>query len=145
MRAFGAVAAAALAVVLSLWFWYGWRIEPSNGQIAILLKKTGKDLPPEEILAPGPEYKGIQVDVLPEGRYFRNPWTWEWRYAKMVDVPAGKFGVLVRKFGKDLPEGEILAKDESTKGIVRDVLGTGKHRINPSAYEAPFLHCCFGL
>ena len=135
MKSYGSLAAALLALVLSLWVWYGWRIEPVNGQIAILLKKTGKDLPPEAILAPGPEYKGIQEEVLPEGRYFRNPWTWEWRYAKTVDIPAGKFGVLVRKFGKDLPEGEILAKDATTKGIVRDVLGTGKHRINPYAYE----------
>ncbi|MBQ2629401.1 MAG: hypothetical protein IJG13_06965 [Kiritimatiellae bacterium] len=135
MKAYGGLVAALLVLVLSLWVWYGWRIEPTNGQIAVLLKKTGKDLPPEAILARGPEYKGIQETVLPEGRYFRNPWTWEWRYAKAVDIPAGKFGVLVRKFGKDLPEGEILAKDESTKGIVRDVLGTGKHRINPYAYE----------
>ena len=135
MKAYGGLVAVLLVLVLSMWVWYGWRIEPTNGQIAVLLKKTGKDLPPEAILAPGPEYKGIQEAVLPEGRYFRNPWTWEWRYAKAVDIPAGKFGVLVRKFGKDLPEGEILAKDESTKGIVRDVLGTGKHRINPYAYE----------
>ena len=135
MKSFGAVAVAAVAAVLALWVWYGWRIEPRNGQIAILLKKTGKDLPPEAILAPGPEYKGIQEEVLPEGRHFRNPWTWEWRYAKTVDIPAGKFGVLVRKFGRDLPEGAILAADESTKGIVRDVLGTGKHRVNPYAYE----------
>ena len=136
MKSIGVLMTAlAAAVVLSLWVWFGWRIEPGNGQIAILLKKTGKDLPPEAILAPGPEYKGIQEAVLPEGRYFRNPWTWEWRYARTVDIPAGKFGVLVRKFGQDLPEGEILAKDESTKGIVRDVLGTGKHRINPYAYE----------
>ena len=130
----GTAMAVAAVAVLSLWVWYGWRIEPDNGRIAILLKKTGKDLPPDAILAPGPEYKGIQEDVLPEGRHFRNPWTWEWRYAKAVDIPAGKFGVLVRKFGKDLPEGEILAR-EGTRGILRDVLGTGKHRINPYAYE----------
>ena len=121
-------------IAFPLWVWYGWRIEPGNGEIAILIKKTGRNLPPEAILAPGPEYKGIQEDVLPEGRYFRNPWTWEWRFAKAVDIPAGKFGVLVRKFGKDLPEGEILAR-EGTKGILPDVLGTGKHRINPFAYE----------
>ena len=130
----GVYIALAALLVLSMWVWYGWRIEPENGQIAILLKKTGKDLPPEAILAPGPEYKGIQEEVLPEGRHFRNPWTWEWEFAKVVDIPAGKFGVLVRKFGKDLPEGELLAR-EGTRGILRDVLGTGKHRINPYAYE----------
>ena len=133
-KSLGVFIALAVVLVLPLWIWYGWRIEPENGQIAILLKKTGKDLPPEAILAPGPEYKGIQEEVLPEGRYFRNPWTWEWEYTRMVDIPAGKFGVLVRKFGKDLPEGEVLAR-EGTRGILRDVLGTGKHRINPYAYE----------
>ena len=132
--AFGTCMALVVLGMLSLWVWYGWRIEPANGQIAVLLKKTGKNLPPDAILAPGPEYKGIQEEVLPEGRYFRNPWTWEWRYVKMVDIPAGKFGVLVRKFGKDLPEGEIIAHS-GTRGILRDVLGTGKHRINPYAYE----------
>ena len=124
-----------LAVVTAGWIWWGWRIEPENGQIAVLMKKTGENLPPESILAPGPEYKGIQPDVLPEGRYFRNPWTWEWQYFKAMDIPAGKFGVLVRKFGKDLPAGEIIARDETYKGIVRDVLGTGRHRINPYAYD----------
>ena len=127
--------AVAVFAALVLWIWYGWRIEPDNGQIAVLVKKTGKDLPPEEILAPGPEYKGVQAEVLPEGRYFRNPWTWERRYFKAMDVPAGKFGVLVRKFGRDLPAGEIIARDETYKGIVRDVLGTGRHRINPFAYD----------
>ena len=122
-------------VALAGWIWWGWRIEPANGEIAILMKKTGTNLPPEAILAPGPEYKGIQAEVLPEGRYFRNPWTWEWKYFKALDIPAGKFGVLVRKFGKDLPAGEIIARDESYKGIVRDVLGTGRHRVNPYAYD----------
>ncbi len=123
------------ALALPTWIWYGWRIEPENGQIAVLMKKTGKDLPPEAIVAPGPEYKGVQAEVLPEGRYFRNPWTWEWKYFRAMDIPAGKFGVLVRKFGKDLPAGEIIARDDSYKGIVRDVLGTGRHRINPCAYD----------
>ena len=120
---------------LPLWVWYGWRIEPGPGEIAILMRKTGKDLPPDQILAPGPGYKGIQEEVLPEGRFFRNPYTWHWVYAKAMDIPAGKFGVLVRKTGTNLPNGEIIARDDTTKGIVRDVLGTGRHRINPYAYD----------
>lgn len=129
--------AAMFAVVLlgSLWVWFGWRIEPGNGTFAVLIRKTGKDLPAEAILAPGPEYKGIQAEVLPEGRYFRNPYVWDWEIFRMTDIPAGKFGVLIRKYGKPLPEGEIIARDADSKGIVRDVLGTGRHRINPYAYE----------
>ncbi len=120
---------------LGAWVWFGWRIEPQNGTVAVLMRKTGRDLPQGEILAPGPGYKGIQLDVLAEGRHFRNPYTWHWTIVRAVDVPAGKFGVLVRKFGKDLPEGEIIAPDAEHRGIVREVLGTGKHRINPYAYE----------
>ena len=131
----GAVLAVAAVLALCAWVWYGWRIEPENGTVAVLMRKTGRDLPQGEILAPGPGYKGIQLEVLAEGRHFRNPWTWHWRVVKAVDVPAGKFGVLVRKFGEDLPEGGIIAPDERHRGIVREVLGTGKHRINPYAYE----------
>jgi regulator of protease activity HflC (stomatin/prohibitin superfamily) len=124
-----------LLVAFAAWVWWWWRIEPENGQIAVLMKKTGRNLPEEAILAPGPEYKGIQAEVLPEGRHFRNPWTWHWKYYKAMDIPAGKFGVLVRKYGKDLPAGEIFARDADYKGIVRDLLGTGRHRINPFAYD----------
>ena len=125
----------AALIMGSLWVWFCWRIEPDSGEIAVLVKKTGKNLPVERILADAPEYKGIQPDVLPEGRFFRNPYTWSWTIIKATDIPAGKFGVLVRKYGKDLPGGQIIATDETYKGIVRDVLGTGKHRINPYAYE----------
>ena len=120
---------------LPLWVWFGWRIETDSGEIAILLKKTGKNLPADRIIADSPEYKGIQPDVLSEGRFFRNPYVWGWTVSKVTDIPAGKFGVLVRKYGKDLPGGRIIAPDETFKGIVREVLGTGKHRINLYAYE----------
>ena len=117
------------------WFWFFWRIEPGNGQIAVLIKKTGKNLSADRIIADSPEYKGIQLNVLPEGRFFYNPYVWDWVIIRATDIPAGKFGVLVRKFGKDLPGGKIIAPDESYKGIVREVLGTGTHRVNPYAYE----------
>ncbi len=125
----------AMIVLGSLWWWFWWRIEPGNGEIAVLTKKTGRDLPTEQIIALSEEYKGVQLDVLSEGRFFRNPYVWSWDVIKMTDVPAGKFGVLVRKHGEDLPHGAIIAPDENSRGIVREVLGTGKHRINPHAYE----------
>ena len=133
-------AAAGLVVVLllvasPLFLWFCCRIEPRNGEVAVLIRKTGLELPEGEIIAPDARYKGIQLEVLGEGRYFRNPYTWTWEIVKITDIPAGKFGVLVRKFGKDLPEGEIIAPGPEYKGIVREVLGTGKHRLNPYAYE----------
>ncbi|MBP5232851.1 MAG: hypothetical protein J6333_05535 [Planctomycetes bacterium] len=125
----------AAAVFGSLFVWYGCRIEPANGEIAVLIKKTGKNLPAGEIIATDSAYKGVQLEPLGEGRYFRNPYTWDWKILPITDIPAGKFGVLVRKFGADLPQGEIIAPDAAHKGIVREVLGTGKHRVNPYAYD----------
>ena len=54
LKPIGMALAVAAELLIPLWVWYGWRIEPANGQIAILLKKTGKVLAPEAILAPGP-------------------------------------------------------------------------------------------
>ena len=68
-----------LVVAGSLWWWYGWRIEPENGKIVMLIKKTGKNLPVDQIIAPSLEYKGVQLEVLPEGRFFYNPYVWDWK------------------------------------------------------------------
>lgn len=122
------------AVFGSIFFWFFCRIEPGQDQIAILIHKTGKDLPPGDIIATSPEQKGIQLDVLSEGRYFRNPYCWEWKIGRVTDIPAGKFGVVTRLYGKDLPEGRILA-GPGMKGIVPEVLQPGKHRLNPYACQ----------
>lgn len=118
----------------TVFYWTACRIEPGSDEIAILIHKTGKDLPSQELIATSPDQKGIQLDVLPEGRYFKNPYSWEWKIEKITDVPAGKIGVKTRLFGSDLPNGRIIAS-EGTKGIVAEVLRPGKYRINPYAYK----------
>jgi regulator of protease activity HflC (stomatin/prohibitin superfamily) len=132
---FLAVPLAILAAVLfvPMWVWFFWRIEPGPGEIAILIRKTGANLPSGQILALEEGQKGIQLDVLAEGRFFRNPYTWGWRMAKITDIPAGKLGVLARLYGEELQGGQILAP-EGYKGIVPEVLRPGKYRINPYAY-----------
>ncbi|NCD35018.1 MAG: hypothetical protein EOL87_16570 [Spartobacteria bacterium] len=123
-----------LVLILPLWIWFFWRIEIGPGEIAVLIHKTGKDLAAGQILALTPKEKGIQLDVLSEGRYFYNPYSWDWRIAPIVDIPAGKLGVQTRLFGDDLPYGDIIAT-ETSKGILRDMLRPGKYRINPYAYH----------
>ncbi len=132
----GFIAALVCAALVAgpVWLWYWWRIEPDNGQFAVLISKTGTDLPSGEIVATTPGQKGVQLEVIPEGRYFRNPYDWNWKYCRMTDIPAGKLGVKTRLFGKDLPSGEIIAP-EGVRGIMPEVLGPGKYRINPFAYE----------
>lgn len=124
----------ALLVISPIVFWFGFRIEPGEGEIAVLIRKTGSDLPPGQILSMEEGQKGIQLAVLPEGRYFRNPYSWDWQIHPIVDIPAGKLGVRTRLYGEDLPNGEIIATD-NTKGILGEVLTPGKHRVNPYAYH----------
>ncbi len=130
----GTVTVVAALVATFVFIWFFCRIEPQAGEIAVLIHKTGRNLPPEQLLATGPEWKGIQLEVLPEGRYFYNPYAWGWKIHKITDIPAGRLGVVTRLFGEDLPPGEILATGLS-KGILREVLTPGKYRMNPYAYR----------
>ncbi len=115
-------------------FWFGFRIEPRADEIAVLTRKTGDDLPSGQIISLEPGQKGIQRDVLPEGRYFRNPFFWDWEIDRITDIPAGKLGVQTRLYGRDLPPGQIIA-GEGTKGIMAEILRPGKYRVNPYAYQ----------
>jgi len=130
----GTVGMLILIFLFPLWFWFYCRIEPRAGEIAVLVRKTGKPLQSGKIVATEKNEKGVQLEVLSEGRYFYNPYTWLWRIHHITDIPAGKMGVLTRLYGEELPQGKIIAgKDE--KGIMEEVLMPGRHRINPYAYE----------
>ncbi len=117
-----------------IFFWFFCRIEPGAGEIAVLIRKTGDNLPAGQVIALEEKQKGIQLDVLSEGRYFRNPYTWSWKIQRILDVPAGKLGVMTRLYGAELPPGKIIAADNQ-RGIVQEILRPGKQRINPYAYN----------
>ena len=82
--------AAAVGMVYS-----SFRIDVGTGEMAILIHKVGTDLANGDEVAPGPEYKGVQREVLTEGRYFRNPYEWEWEVVPQVVIPQGKLGVKI--------------------------------------------------
>ena len=124
----GAIAA------VSVFIWVFCRIEPGAGEIAVLISKTGENLPPGQVIAVEEKQKGIQLAVLSEGRYFRNPYTWSWKIRRILDVPAGKLGVMTRLYGEELPPGKIIAGDEQ-RGIMQEILRPGKYRMNPYAYH----------
>ncbi|RKX42450.1 MAG: hypothetical protein DRP64_09810, partial [Verrucomicrobia bacterium] len=121
-------------MALFVFIWFFCRIEPSAGQIAVMIRKTGENLRPGQVIAVEEGQKGIQLDVLPEGRYFRNPYTWSWKIKRILDVPAGKLGVMTRLYGEELSPGRIIAEDNQ-RGIVQEILRPGKYRINPYAYH----------
>ncbi len=118
----------------STFIWFFCRIEPEAGQIAVLIRKTGQDLKPGQVIALEEGQKGIQLEVLSEGRYFKNPYTWSWKIHRILDVPAGKLGVMTRLYGEELPPGKIIAENNQ-RGIMQEILRPGKYRINPYAYH----------
>lgn len=124
-------------VVLGLpWFVWQWgfcRFYVEPDEMAVVTAKTGDELPPGQILAK-PGQRGIQEDVLGEGRHFLNPWLFEREIRPVAIIPPGKVGIVTSKVGDDLPEGEFLA-EPGQKGIWRNVLGPGKYRMNPAGYQ----------
>ena len=126
-----------VVVVLGLpWFIWQWgfcRFYVDPDEMAVITAKTGDELPPGQILAKKGQ-RGIQEDVLGEGRHFLNPWLYERDVRPVVIIPPGKVGVVTSKVGEDLPEGEFLA-EPGQKGIWRHVLGPGKYRMNPAGYQ----------
>ncbi len=124
-----------------LFEWFLCRIEVEQGKLAVLVSKTGRDLPSGQIIA-GPDDKGIRLDVLGEGRHFRDPFFWDWQLKPIAQVPSGKVGVVIRLFGQSPAPGKLLVDGplegadpaKAEKGILRDVLRTGHYRLNPYAY-----------
>jgi regulator of protease activity HflC (stomatin/prohibitin superfamily) len=110
-----------------------------NGRAAVLIRKTGDDLPNGEILALASTQKGIQLDLLPEGWHWKNPYMWDWEFVDQVDVPPGKVGVRTRLFGKALPPGKVIASD-GERGILQDVYRPGRYLVNPYAYKVVLMN-----
>ncbi|MGL4550155.1 MAG: SPFH domain-containing protein [Gemmataceae bacterium] len=55
-------------------------------------------------------------------------WKWE---VERVEVPSGTFLVVTKLWGKDLDEGQIVAPDDTYKGVQRKMLAEGRHFLNP--------------
>lgn len=140
--------------------WFVLRVEVDANEILVLVNKTGKDIPrelrdeigdqvilypklveriaavtgeSEEDIRSG--YKGIQYNVYAEGRYFFNPY-----FYKRLKVPAtlldqGEVGVRIRQYGRPLPFPKTVATESDERGPVAEILGPGRHNVNPFAYQ----------
>jgi hypothetical protein len=131
------------AVVLFSGFWT-WVIERTNvpaGQFMVLIHKWGKELGPDEIIAPSDSHKGVLLKTLGPGTYFINPLFYDSEVYPVIKVPAGNCLVQVRKFGRPLPAGQILAHEnpddalDGERGVLPNLLLPGSYEINPYAYD----------
>ena len=110
-----------------------FRIEVPIRHMAVLTRKVGEDLANHQEIAPDVEgmcYKGVQEKVLGEGRFYYNPYLWDWEVVPQVEIPQGQLGVRVRLYGEDLPPEDVIAWNTDEKGIVPEVLRAGRYAIN---------------
>jgi len=128
--------AAGVAGLAALWGFTQWtfcRFYVGPNEIAVVTAKTGKPLPPGAILAQEGQ-RGVQENVLGEGRHFLNPLIFDHEIREATLIPPGKVGIVTSKVGEELPQGEFLA-NAGQKGIWKEVLGPGKYRLNPVGYQ----------
>lgn len=129
------VVAGLLIAIFALKFLTMCLVRVDSGECAVLIKKTGKNLPPGEIAAPDDSYKGMQEKVLTEGWHLLNPYTWDYVIVKQVDVPSNKVGIVVRLFGKAPSDPKRVIAGPGEKGVQADVLKTGRYPLNPFLYR----------
>ncbi len=130
-----------LGTVLIGWVLYRqFLVDVPREHVAIMIKKEGLDLENNQQVAPDEEHRGVQRAMLTEGRYFRNPYYWDWKIEPQVLIPDGMMGIRISLAGDDLPYGEFLAKldadgQPTTKGVVPGVLRPGRYQINPYLFQ----------
>ncbi|RCK78158.1 MAG: hypothetical protein OZSIB_1674 [Candidatus Ozemobacter sibiricus] len=133
LLAMAGVALLAIAIFFSA-FYHTFFIYVPAERMLIIISKTGRDLPPGQIIATEPGQKGIQLAVYGEGRHFVLPYFYETRLEKIVTIPPRKVGVVTSLVGKEPPPGAVLVNTDE-KGVWRKVLPPGKYRLNPYAYK----------
>ena len=129
---------AIIAAAFLAFLWTCCRVYVPEGYMAVVTAKLGKPLPPGQILAEKGQ-KGVQREVLGEGRHFLDPINHDWKIVPVKTIPLGSVGIVTSKVGNDLPPGDILAPDELSKGVWRRVLGPGSYRLNPEGYDVAVL------
>jgi regulator of protease activity HflC (stomatin/prohibitin superfamily) len=140
--------------------WFVKRIVVPQKMVLVLLKKDGwRTVPGDQVVVParptdaaaGAEWdkayagaNGILEQVYQEGTYFGfSPFDYERELVPTVEVPGNKVGLVVRKFGRPLADGQVLADEGGgargggQRGPLPDVLQPGVYAqySNPYAYD----------
>ena len=114
-----------------------WRIVKVTtipaGSVGIVTSKTGKELPPGEILAADDDSKGVWRRVLGPGTYRLNPEGYDVKVVAAINIPIGYAGVVTSLAGKPAHVGKFAGPGE--KGVLEKILQPGLYYVNPRAYQ----------
>lgn len=147
-----------LLILYGGYFWFIRRVVVGPGEVLVLLKKDGtKSHEDDQVIIPRPpdrttnagayeewekkwgETNGILEQVHSPGTYFGfSPFDYEREVVPAVVIASDKVGVVFKKFGNKLDEGQVLvdpARDQ--RGPLPQILrpGTYFEYSNPYAYE----------
>ncbi len=150
----------ALVLLGVCYWWFVQRVEVGPGEVLVLVRRVGAALPAhatagkelsaavreQVVLSPAllrelgePEnsnrYQGIKYEVQSEGRHFYDPFLWQRRIARAIVINQNEVGIQIRKYGKPLPPGKVVATTDDERGPLAEVLMPARYNINPFAYE----------
>jgi regulator of protease activity HflC (stomatin/prohibitin superfamily) len=142
-----------LAIIYAGYFWFVRRYVVDADEVLVLMRKDGgRSLPSDQVIIPDPngfpggaqawkkqygDANGILEQVYLTGTYFGfSPFDYERLTFPLIEVPPGKVGIVIRKFGAPLGSGQVLA-GASQRGPLPGFRQPGKYPefSNPFAYE----------
>src|SRR5688572_16303189 len=130
------VVAVFLFFYVAVWKWMFCRIYVDPGDTLVLTSKFGDpNLNPDRDRVVARGTKGVQKEVLGEGRHFYSPIEYTTDTdSTVIEIKPDEVGIVRSASGDNLPAGEVLAKP-GQKGVLQKPLTPGKYRINPFAAE----------
>jgi regulator of protease activity HflC (stomatin/prohibitin superfamily) len=151
----------ALGVVYGGYVWIIKRVVVGPSEVLVLMKKNGsKSLPGDEVIVPRApdaakdpaayqqwkakygDCNGILEEIYPAGTYFKfSPFDYEreiYDVNTSAAVPNDKVGIVIKKFGQKLDDGQVLADPaRDQRGPLPIILRPGRYNeyANKYAYE----------
>lgn len=123
-------------VSLVLWNVFFHYVPPEK--MLVIVSKSGTNMPSGRLLADDGE-KGPMRAVLGEGWHFITPIFYTTEVKDAVKIPAGKLGIVTNLGGDTTEDGGIMVDGSEQKGIRRQVLLPGTHRINPYGFKVDII------
>jgi hypothetical protein len=140
----------ALPLLAAGYVWFVQRVEVQPGEVLVLIKKIGSDLPHDAAVADqillypallerlgeksgSTRFKGIVYEPLPEGRYFRDPFFWKRLKVPATVIASDEVGIRIRRYGRPLAAGRTIATEPDERGPLAEVLKPGRYNVNPFA------------
>lgn len=105
--------------------------EVNQDEVGILVRKFGRALPPDKVVATEPDERGPVSDWLRPGTYYFNPYAYDVIKVKPIVISAGFVGVQTLYSGKHPEKSNEYVVATGERGVQPDVLPPGMYYVNP--------------